>query len=242
MPSVGAFIELPARIGRCQRRMKQLQRAVSRKKKGSKNRRKAVARVAQCHRRIAAIRRDFLHQETTRLVRDNNLLAVEDLQVKGMTASAAGTIQAPGKNVGHKAGLDRSILRNGWGMARSMLKYKAAWRGATLVAVPPAFTSQTCSPCGHVAAQNRLSQGLFECAEGGRTENADRNAARNILLRAKEVLASAGLPSTAGYAGPHACSGGPNRSKPCSAAQRGAVGLVLAKTVSELDLAGNLHP
>lgn len=211
--------------------MERLQQAVSRKKKGSKNRRKAVARVAQCHRRIAAIRRDFLHQETTRLVRDNNLLAVEDLQVKGMTASAAGTIQAPGKNVGHKAGPDRS-----------MLKYKAAWRGATLVAVPPAFTSQTCSPCGHVAAQNRLSQGLFECAEGGRTENADRNAARNILLRAKEVLAGAGLPSTAGYAGPHACSGGPNRSKPCSAAQAGAVGLVLAKTVSELDLAGNLHP
>ena len=242
MPSQGKPIELPSRIGRYERRMKRLQQAVSRKKRGSNNRRKAVARLAGCYRRIAAMRRDFLHQETTRLARDNGLLAIEDLQVKGMTASAAGTFEAPGRNVRAKAGLNRTILRNGWSMARSMLQYKAAWRGSMVVAVPPAFTSQSCSGCGHVAAENRKTQVLFECVECGHTENADRNAARNILLRAKQILAGGCLRSTAGYAGPHACSGGLSRSKPRSTARGSAVGLPLAGTVSELSLSGNLHP
>lgn len=241
-PSAGALIELPARIGRYERRMKRLQQAISRKRKGSNNRRKAVVRVAECHRRIAAIRRDFLHQETTRLVSGNALLAIEDLAVKNMTASAAGTIEAPGKHVRQKAELNRTILRNGWSMARSMLEYKAAWRGSVLVAVPPAYTSQQCSCCGHIAAANRKTQALFECVACGHTENADRNAARNILLRAKELLAGGCPPSTAGYAGTHACEGAQQkRPRPRSAAQGSAVGLPLAGTVPELGLSGNLH-
>jgi len=88
-----------------------------------------------------------------------------------------------------KAGLNGTILRNGWSMARSMLEYKAPWRGATLVAVPPAFTSQQCSCCGRIAVENRKTQALFECVQCGHAENADRNAARNILLRAKETIA-----------------------------------------------------
>jgi putative transposase len=242
MPSIGPPIELPARIGRYERRIKRLQQAVSRKRRGSNNRRKAVARVAECHRRIAAIRRDFLHEETTGLVRNHALIAIEDLQVKAMTASAAGTLSTPGRNVRAKAGLNRSILRNGWGMARSMLQYKAAWRGSTLVAVPPAYTSQQCSACGHVAAENRVTQALFQCVECGHTENADRNAARNILLCAKEILAGGGPSRTAGYAGTHACSGGvKSRPRLRSAAQGSAVGLPLAGTVPELSLSGNLH-
>jgi putative transposase len=126
MPSRGEPIALPPRISRYERRMKRLQQAVSRKKKDSNNRREAVARVAECHRRIAAIRRDFLHQKTTELVRGNSLIAIEDLHVKRMTASAAGTVEAPGRNVRAKAGLNRSILRNGWAIARSMLEYKTA--------------------------------------------------------------------------------------------------------------------
>ncbi len=243
-PSAGRLIVLPARIGRYERRMKRLQQAVSRKKSGSNNRRKAVVRVAECHRRIAAIRRDFLHQETTKLVSTNALLAIEDLAVKNMTASPTGTIEAPGKNVRQKAGLNRTILRNGWGMARSMLDYKAAWRGSVLVAVAPAFTSQRCSCCGHTAAENRKTQALFECVQCGHTENADRNAARNILLRAKQILAGGCPPSTAGYAGTHACEGAHRelpRRRPRSAAQGSAVGLPLAGTVSELSPSGNLH-
>jgi putative transposase len=248
-PSTGAPIKLPSRIGRYERRMKRLQQAVSRKKSYSNNRRKAVARVAECHRRRAAIRRDFLHQETTNLVSHNALIAIEDLRVKNMTASAAGTIEAPGKNVRQKAGLNRTILRNGWSMARSMLEYKAAWRGSVLAAVPPAYTSQQCSCCGRIAAENRRTQALFECVECGHTENADRNAAPNILLRGKELVANqtrtGGCPSsTAGYAGTHACEGAQRKlrhPRPRSAAQGSAVGLPLAGAVSELSLSGNLH-
>lgn len=116
MPSSDALapIELPARIGRYERRMKRLQQAVSRKKRGSANRKRAVARLGTIHARIAAMRRDFLHQRTAELVRGHALIAIEDLAVKSMTASAAGTVEAPGKNVRAKAGLNRTILRNGW--------------------------------------------------------------------------------------------------------------------------------
>jgi putative transposase len=96
----------------------------------------------------------LLHQETTKLVASHALIVIEDLQVKNMTASAAGTVEAPGKNVRQKAALNRTILRNGWSMARSMLEYKSAWRGSVLVAVAPAFTSQQCSCCGHIAAES----------------------------------------------------------------------------------------
>jgi putative transposase len=243
MPSVGEPLALPARIGRYERRMRRLQQCVSRKRKGSNNRKRAVARLAKCHQRIAAIRRDFLHKATTRLVRKNALIAIEDLQVRAMTASAAGTLDAPGTNVRQKAALNRSILRNGWGIARTMLEYKACWAGITLLAVPPAYSSQQCSRCGHVAAENRRSQARFACIECGHSDNADRNAAQIILLRGKEMLAGGCLLSTAGHAGTHACKGGvPHRRRPRSAARGGAVGLPLTGTSLELSLSSNLDP
>lgn len=251
MPSAGAPIELPGKISRYERRVKRLEQAVSRKPKGSANRKKAVARLNACHGRIAAIRRDFLHQRTTQLVRGHALIAIEDLAVKSMTASAAGKVDAPGRNVKAKAGLNRTILRNGWSMARRMLEYKTEWRGVMLVAVPPAYTSQECSACCHTVAENRKTQAVFECLVCGHRENADRNAAKNILRRGQQLLAasaqeiqSGGRPtSTAGYAGPHACEGAAMpRPRPRSAAPGSAVGLPLAGTVPELSLSGNLHP
>lgn len=89
-------------------------------------------------------------------------IAIEDLAVKGMTAWAAGTVEAPGRNVMAKAGLNRTILRDGWSMARQMLEYKAGWSGVMLVAVAPAYTSQACGACGHTAAENRKTQAVFE--------------------------------------------------------------------------------
>lgn len=258
MPSDPALapLELPARIGRYERRMKRLQQQVSRKKRGSANRKKAVARLNACHGRIAAMRRDFLHQSTTKLVAEHALMAIEDLAVKSMTASAAGTVEVAGKNVRQKAGLNRTILRNGWSMARQMLEYKAAWSGVMLVAVPPAYTSQACSSCGHTAPENRKTQAAFECVACGHAENADRNAAKNILAKAQQQLGSAnaiqpgGCPaSTAGYAGTNACEGAALlRRRPRSAAQGRSVDegrpaeLPLAGTVSGLSLPGNLHP
>ena len=73
-----------------------------------------------------------------------------------------------------------------------MLEYKAAWSGVMLVAVPPAYTSQACWACGHTAAENRKSQAVFECVACGHTENADRNAAKNILRRAQQMLVASG--------------------------------------------------
>jgi len=232
--------------------MKRLQQAVSRELRGSANRKKAVARLNACLGRIAAMRRDFLHQRTTEWVRGHALIAVEDLAVKSMTASASGTLEAPGKNVRQKAGLNRTILRNGWAMARSMLEYKAACSGVMRLAVPPAYTSQACSACGHAHAQNRKTQAVFECVACGHRENADRNAAKNILGRAQQQLGDVaefdalpdGPPArTAGCAGTHACEGAAwLHPRPRSAAQARSVGLALAGTVSELSLSGNLHP
>jgi putative transposase len=249
MPSDDAMvpIELPKRIGRYERRMRRLQQVVSRKKKGSNNRAKARQRLADCHSRISAIRRDFLHQATTKLVAEHALIAIEDLSVKSMTASAAGTIEAPGKNVRQKAGLNRTILRNGWSMARSMLEYKAAWSGVMLVAVPAAYTSQECSDCGHTAAENRKSQSLFQCVACGHAENADRNAAKIILRRGQEILSGGCSASTPGHCGELTPVKAPaskdsRRSRPRSAAQGRSVGLPLAGTIPGLSLPGNLHP
>lgn len=219
MPSAGEPIRLPGRIGRYERRISRMQRAVSRKKKGGSNRRKAIARLAECHRRVSAIRRDFLHKETTKLANGHGLVAIEDLDVKRMTASASGTVDAPGKSVRQKAGLNRAILRNGWSMTRGMLEYKTARRGSALVAVSPAYTSQACNACGCVAAENRRTQALFSCIVCGYTDHADRNAAKNILRRAEELLG--GRPATtAGWAGRYACEADPSRRpRPCSVAQ-----------------------
>ncbi|HSV83037.1 MAG TPA: transposase [Ramlibacter sp.] len=234
-PSVGAPIELPPQLNRYERRMKRLQQALSRKQKASKNRRKARQRVAACHQRIAAVRRDFLQKSTTQLVRENALIAIEDLSVKHMTASAAGTVDAPGKNVRAKTGLNRSIRRNGWSMARAMLKYKTAWAGVMLVPVPPAYTSQTCSACGHVAAESRKTQAVFSCVACGHAENADRNAARNILARAEASLG--GCPAgTAGHAETQACEGAAKpRRRPRSAARGRS-----ASRPAELPLTGTI--
>lgn len=244
---------LPARQTRYERRMRRLQQAVSRKRRGSNNRKKAVARLAACHRRIAAIRADALHKATTAIVRAHGLVAIEDLAVKAMTASAAGTVEAPGKNVRQKAGLNRVILRSGWGRARQLLKYKARWQGRLLVAVPPAHTSQQCAACGHVAAENRPTQARFACLACGHTDHADVNAARNILRRAKDMLAAVAEPSaagqppcTAGHAGHHACGASARNTeqsrRPPPAARGGAVSPPLAGTTPELEHSGNLHP
>jgi putative transposase len=250
-----ACIELPARLGRYERRMRRLQQALSRKQRGSRNRTKARVRLAHCHARMAAIRRDTLHQATTALVAGHALIAIEDLVVKNMTASAAGTIDAPGKNVRAKAALNRVILRSGWAMARSMLEYKAAWSGVMLVAVPPQYTSQTCAACGHIDAANRTTQARFACVACGHTAHADRNAAKNILARAQRLLEQEctvhdgtmhenqfALPhgraaSTAGYAGTHACEGAASSPpRPRSAVQGASARAPLAGTPLGLSL------
>jgi putative transposase len=169
------------------RALRKAQRSLSRKKRGSANRRKAARRVARIHQRVANARKDFLHKVSTDIAKNHGTVVVEALQVRNMTASAKGTIEDPGRNVCQKAGLNRSILEQGWGAFRVMLGYKLAERGGSLIEVPAAYTSQTCSCCGEVDAASRKDQARFVCLGCGHEANADTNAALNILKRGRDA-------------------------------------------------------
>jgi putative transposase len=174
----------PANHGRkALRSLRKAQRDLSRKKRGSSNRRKAIRRVARIQQRVANARKDFLHQHSTTIAQNHGTVVVEALKVRAMSASAKGTAAEPGKMVRQKAGLNRAILDQGWGMFRIMLAYKLARRGGQLIEVPAAYTSQTCAACGVVDARNRQDQARFVCIGCGHTANADMNAAINILRR-----------------------------------------------------------
>ncbi|MEJ9383564.1 transposase, partial [Gallibacterium anatis] len=109
------------------------------------------------------------------------MIYIEDLQVSNMSKSAKGTVEAHGKNVKQKSGLNRSILDQSWFEFRRQLSYKTQWRGGFLVAVPPQNSSRTCPCCSHIAKENRQMQAHFECVECGYTENADVVGALNVL-------------------------------------------------------------
>ena len=149
---------------------------LARKKRGSNRRRKARQRLARVHARNADRRKDFIEKATTDLARRFDLVRVEDLRISNMTRSARGTVEAPGRNVRAKAGLNRSILSKGWGQFITRLQDKAPGR---VEKINPAFTSQTCNACGLVDARNRENQ-AFRCVGCGHRDHADRNAARNI--------------------------------------------------------------
>lgn len=170
-------------------RLRRYQRSVLRKRKGSANRKKAVARLGNLHRKIAHQRSDWLHKLTTELADANPVVALEDLRIKNMSASAKGTVEAAGKNVRQKAGLNRGILDAAWGEFQRQLAYKVQWRGGQVVLVNPAYTSRTCRMCGHEAAENRKTQSHFHCVACGHAENADVHAAKNILAAGHAVWA-----------------------------------------------------
>lgn len=165
------------------RSLRKAQRNLSRKKRGSSNRRKAIHRVAKIQMRVANARKDFLHKTTTTIAKNHGTVVVEALKVRNMSASAKGTIAQPGRNVRQKAGLNRSILDQGWGMFRIMLAYKLADHGGALIEVPPHYTSQTCAACGVIDSRSRLDQARFVCTSCGHEAHADSNAAINILKR-----------------------------------------------------------
>jgi len=161
--------------------LRKAQQAMSRKTRFSHNWKKAKARVQRIHSRIGNARRDYLHKTTTTISQNHAMVCIEDLQVRNMSRSAAGTTEQPGKNVRAKSGLNKSILDQGWFEFRRQLDYKLAWNGGYLIAVPPQNTSRTCPCCGHVSADNRQTQAAFRCVECGFEENADVVGAINIL-------------------------------------------------------------
>lgn len=177
----------------CQRKLVMLQRQLSRKVKFSANWQKQKRKIQRLHSHIANIRKDYLHKVTTTISKNHAMIVIEDLKVSNMSKSAKGTTERHGRNVRAKSGLNRSILDQGWYEMRRQLEYKQLWRGGQVLAIPPAYTSQRCSCCGHTAKENRQSQSKFERLECGYSANADINGARNILAAGHAVLACGGM-------------------------------------------------
>jgi transposase len=176
----------PARRRRCLR----LQRKLARAQRGSNRRRAVKLAIARLKAREADARKDWCEKVSTDLARRFDVIRVEDLKIVSMTRSARGTRAEPGRNVGAKAGLNREIMASGWGLLVRRLEDKAPGR---VEKISPAFTSQRCSACGHIAAKSRKSQALFACVACNFACNADVNAARNIAA-GHAVTARGGLP------------------------------------------------
>jgi len=164
--SNGEVVENPRFLRKSERQLKKLQRQVSKCKKGSANRHKAIKRLARKHLQVSTIqRKDFAIKTARCVVRSNDLIAYEDLQVRNMV-----------KN--HK--LAKSISDASWSMFRDWVEYFGKVFGKVTVAVPPQYTSQNCSTCGTVV-QKSLSERTHQCSHCGTVLDRDHNAALNIL-------------------------------------------------------------
>ncbi|MFC3891804.1 RNA-guided endonuclease InsQ/TnpB family protein [Lentzea rhizosphaerae] len=164
--STGEKIGNPRHERRERERLVKAQRALSRKQKGSNNRARARIKVARVQARIADRRTDFLHKVTTRLVRENQTLVIEDLAVSNMVGNHC---------------LARAINDAGWRQCRQMLQYKADWYGRDVIVIDRWFpSSKLCSVCGALTAAMPLHVRVWTCGCGA-THDRDVNAARNIL-------------------------------------------------------------
>ncbi|MET9513635.1 RNA-guided endonuclease TnpB family protein [Streptomyces sp. NPDC002994] len=172
--STGEKIANPRHERRDRARLAKAQRAVARKEKGSRNRDKACIKAAKIHVRIADRRRDFLHQLTTRLVRENQTIVIEDLTVRNMVKNKS---------------LARAISDAAWTDMRSMLEYKCNWYGRNLVTIDRWFPStKLCSACGTIREKLPLNVRQWTC-DCGTTHDRDVNAACNILAAGLAVAA-----------------------------------------------------
>lgn len=174
------------------KRRKRAQRVLARRKKGSRRyvaQRRKVGAIAS---KMARLRTDWCHRTSADIANRFGLVAIEALNIRGLTTSAAGTVEEPGKLVPQKRGLNRTILEQCWGKFATQLDYKLADRGGLLISVPAAYTSQTCAACGTVDARSRESQATFRCVHCGHTDNADRNAACEILRRSTASMGAEG--------------------------------------------------
>jgi putative transposase len=176
--STGEKITNPHHERRDRARLALAQRRLARKAKGSANRAKARLKVARAHARIADRRRDFLHKLTTRLVRDNQAVVIEDLNVRGMLGN-------------HR--LARAISGAAWGDLRAMLEYKCDWYGRDLAVIDRWFpSSKTCSACGRTVSSMPLGTRAWVCPSCGARHDRDINAAKNILAAGLAVAACGG--------------------------------------------------
>lgn len=183
--SSGEHIRLPD-TATAERRWRKAQRVLARRKRGSGRYAKQRSRVARLRAAEARIRKHHLHVASHAIVGRFGVVAIEDLRIGNMTR------RARDKGIRQKAGLNRSILAQGWGLFAAMLEYKLEAAGGRLVYVPAAFTSQTCSACGVVDRRSRKSQAIFACVHCGTEAHADTNAALEIRRRSTALLLAEG--------------------------------------------------
>lgn len=166
-------------------RLAQLQRQQARKRKGSVRYKRLAGQISKLHQRIGNVRREFLHQQTTKLVQTCAVIATEELTPKNMSRSAKGTAEKPGRRVRQKAGLNREILSAGFGMALQMLTYKAAEAGTRLhlANTRQLKPSQRCSVCWEIVPK-ALSQRVHDCPHCGHQMQRDQNSACVVLIDA----------------------------------------------------------
>ncbi|MFE2583841.1 RNA-guided endonuclease InsQ/TnpB family protein [Streptomyces sp. NPDC059378] len=153
------------------------QRRAARAPKGSEQKTAEYVKAARIKAREADRRKDWCEKTSTMLARTYDVIRFEKLNITNMTASAKGTTEQPGKNVRAKAGLNRAVLAQGWGLLRRRTGHKAPGR---VEDVPAPYTSLRCSSCGWIDKNSRKSQAEFVCSSCGFTCNADHNAAVNV--------------------------------------------------------------
>jgi transposase len=188
--STGEMLTCPRLSANRQQRLTRLQRRLTRAKRGSNRQAQVKSAIARLRAHEADARKDWTEKLSTDLARRFDVIRVEDLRIGDMTRSAKGTVAEPGRNVRQKAGLNREILASGWGFLVKRLEEKAPGR---VEKISPAYTSQRCSACGHVAGENRKSQAVFACTACQYRCNADVNAAKNIAA-GHAVTARGGSP------------------------------------------------
>jgi putative transposase len=175
--SDGTKIDSPRFLRRAEKKLKRAQRELSRKQKGSRNREKARLKVARAHAHVADARREFHHQLSTRLIRDNQAIGVEDLAVKGLARTR----------------LAKSVHDAGWAQFVHMLEYKAVRYGRPLVKIGRFTpTSQLCSECGVKDGPKPLHIRTWTCAACGAVHDRDHNAAKNVKTAAGLAVTACG--------------------------------------------------
>jgi putative transposase len=173
--STGEKIVNPRHERRDRQRLAKAQRSLSRKQKGSANREKARHKVARVYAKITDRRADYLHKLSTRIIRENQTVIIEDLSVRNMVRNHS---------------LARAISDASWSELRRQLEYKADWYGRTMVAVDRFYpSSKTCSACGAIAARMPLNIREWTCLSCGASHDRDVNAAKNIRAAGLAVLA-----------------------------------------------------
>lgn len=185
----GTKIENPSFLREEMKYMEILQQKLARAKKGSNNHLKIKKSISILHERIKNKRSNFLHNTSRKIVNNFDRIFIEDLNIKGMTASAKGTIENPGKNVKQKSGLNRNILDVGMSNFANMLSYKTKFEGKELVKVSRFFaSSKICSVCQEKNKNLKLNIREWTCEKCGTVHDRDKNAAQNIKAEGRRSL------------------------------------------------------